>query len=194
MGIRFGATIVGMGVLLALEVGPAKADSFMATGQTNFAACASVGQACSNISYNLNIATGPLTPDNSHPGLDNMFLFITAISGEINGVSVSAGPGGDLLASRINYAGPPIIDGSILLSGDGGIFAGFNGGPDSAGGSLFGFDNIFIGTNVCDPQAPNSFTWASWKIVSTPEPSTLQFLSIGLLGLMGLTLLKNRFR
>ena len=29
-------------------------------------------------------------------------------------------------------------------------------------------------------------------VITTPEPSTLLFLSIGLLGLMGLTLLKNR--
>jgi hypothetical protein len=191
MGIRFGATVIGMGVLLALGVGPAKADTYHATGQTDFAACASINMGCSSISYNLDFTTDPAVLDSKPSG--NVFLFVSSVFGDVNGVAVSCTrpstwPAcGDLLAAHGNYfSGPPIPDGSIVMLMNGNQ-VGLSGGPDSFVGGAFGFDRVGLSLD-------SSKAVATWNIVSTPEPSTLQFLSIGLLGLMGLTLLKNRFR
>lgn len=190
MGIRLRTTGIAVLVFLAILGQPAKADTYHATGQTDFAACATIDRACSDISYSLDFATDPPVLDSKPTG--NVFLFIGSVFGEINGVAVSctrpvASPAcGDLLAAHGNYFfGPPIPDGAIGMIGAGGISADISGGPDSVVGGAFGFDKVSVSLGSAQ-------VIATWNIVNTPEPSTLLFLGIGLLGLMGLTLLKNR--
>jgi hypothetical protein len=194
MGIKPRATGIAIGVLLvAALVQPAKADTYQATGHTDSVACAQPGPplTCSDISYSLDFTTSGLVgPDKA---VKNFYLLISGITGEINGVPVSCVPGtappypcGDLLASRSNYPGPPIPDGTIILVGSGGIFAFLSAGPDSTVPFPTPYPIVKIGIG-------NARAYATWNIVSTPEPSTLLFLGIGLLGLMGLTLLKTRF-
>jgi hypothetical protein len=189
MGIRVRATGIAIGVLLVVMLGqPAKADSYHVSGQTDFAACASIGQVCSDVSYSLDFTTGPPVLDPNHPGIDNVWLFVSAISGEINSIPISSckqlsvGTCNDLLVSRFNYAGPPIPDGFFYLSG--GIPANFSGGPDAG---FFPFSSTI--RFVVGNQSP---AYTTWNIVNTPEPSTLLSLGIGMLGLMALTLLRSR--
>jgi hypothetical protein len=118
MGIRLRATGIAIGALLVVVFGqPAKADTWHATGQTDFAYCASaVAWECSNISYSLDLTTGPPVLDITSLGnWNNVFLLISAVSGQINGVPVScpqssSGICGDLFASRLYYPGPPVPD------------------------------------------------------------------------------------
>ncbi len=189
MGIRFRATGIAIGVLLVVMLGqPAKADSFRATGQTDASYCAAVDW-CSEITFGVDFTTEPPVLDSNPIG--NVFLTVTSIFGEINGVAVSctrvgtSPTCGDLLASRTNYSGPPIPDGLVWLIGSGGLIAELSAGPDST--VPFFTPYPIVRVNIGDSRA-----YTTWNIVSTPEPSTLLFLSSGLLGLMGLTLLKNR--
>ena len=193
MGIRSRATGIAIGVLLVVMLGQsAKADTYHATGQTDAAACSTVVW-CSDISYSLDFTTSGLVGPNK--AVMNFYLLISGVTGEINGVPViscipeTAGPYpcGDLLASRINYAGPPIPDGAILLTASGGIQARLNGGPDSTVAFDLSGSHPLVRVDI-----GSSAAYATWNSVSTPEPSTLLSLSIGLLGLVGLTLLKNR--
>ncbi len=197
MGSGFRATVIAIGVLLTLIVRPAKADSFTATGQTNFTDCAAIGQACSDISYRLDITTNPLFSYVANNGSLSGYYLVTAISGEINGgavLSLAPAQFPTLLAFALNYNGQdPIPDGGIGFIGND-YGAGISGGPDSTVTQFDLAHTVRIGINPNDPQLPASSALATWNIVRTPEPSTLQFLGIGLLGLTGLTLLKSRLR
>jgi hypothetical protein len=183
MGIRFSATGIAIGVLLVLMLGrPAKADSFQVTGHTDSAACATVSF-CSDISYSLDLTTSSPWLDPNSFSLQIVYLFISDISGQINGTSVfCTSPSrfgcGDLIASKVNYSGPPMPDQAVSLFASGSTVSlyGWPGAPSSS----------------VRMSIDNHVAYVTWNIVSTPEPSTLLFLSIGLLGLVGLTLLKNR--
>ena len=186
MGIRFRAAGVAIGLLLALTVRPAKADTWHVTGATDAAACSQVSD-CSDITFTLDLSTEPPIVNTE---VQSVYLFLDTVSGQINGVPVSCvrttAPFGcgDLLASHGDYSGPPIPDGNIELFGSGGISASLRGGIDSSTPlPVLGSVAVVIG---------NAGAFTTWNIVQTPEPSTLMLLGMALLGLMGLTLLKNR--
>jgi len=184
MGIRLRVTGIATGILLVLLIQPtAKADSFQVTGSTDLATCAMVSF-CSNISYTLNLTTTPPVDDNRPGVIPRTLLYIDSVSGQVNGLSLSCTPPlcADLLASSVYYSGPPIPDDYIGMFGDGSVPISFSLGALS---SLT--NHIFLLDVGNDTGA-----YVTWNIVSTPEPSALLFLSIGLLGLMGLTLFKNR--
>jgi hypothetical protein len=188
--MRFRATVVVALLGLALVGRPVKADSFHVTGQTDATACTTVHW-CSDISYSLDFITDPLSvfPPPAFVGIS--FYTVDAVGGQINGIAVSCTRTigviscGDLLASYGTwFAGPPVPDGNMGLFGSGGISVGLHGGTDS------GIPLPSIGVVAITIGDLGAYT--NWNIVSTPEPSILLFLTIGLLGLMGLTLLKNR--
>jgi PEP-CTERM motif-containing protein len=186
MGIRFRATGIAIGLLLALMVRPAKADTWHATGQTDFAYCAATRPGwCSSdsVSYALDLTTGPPVLDTGIPNWQRVYLFISSISGQVNGIPMSCTESlqvvcGDLIASQVNYSGPPRPDQTIGPFGSGSIFGYPGTDPVSIafGDSVSGFSRSYV----------------SWNIVSTPEPSTLLLLGMALLGLIGLKLLKDR--
>src|SRR5580704_14588633 len=114
MGTRVRATGVVVGVLILVILGqPAKADTYQASGQTDFGYCSSgplAGFPCSEVTFSLDFTTGPST--GPQDAVLNSFLPISTISGEIDGVSVSCLTNcGQLLDGHFGYAGPPIPDG-----------------------------------------------------------------------------------
>jgi hypothetical protein len=194
MGIRVRATGIAIGVLLVVALArPAKADTYHATGQTDAALCAALSVACSNISYSFDFTTDQ--PSAPFGALEKVWSRGGAFSGEINGIPVF-GSGISLLDSTLVYSGAPVADGQFYMTASGGLLASLFGGPDTAVPNSFpeptGIPDVLIqiGTAL---DGSDQRALADWHIVNTPEPSTLLSLAIGLLGLMGLTLLKNRF-
>jgi hypothetical protein len=172
---------------------PVKADTYHATGQTDVALCAEFSIACSNISYSFDFTTD--APTDPFGALEKVWSRGGPFSGEINGTPVF-GAGISLLDSTLVYSGPPVADGEFYLTTSGGLLASLSGGPDTAVPNSFpeptGIPDVLIqiGTAL---DGSDQRALADWHIVNTPEPSTLLSLGFGLLGLMGLTLLKNRF-
>jgi len=173
--------ILAVTLVLLAASSVAKADTWRATGHTDFGYCATIGVVwCSDISYSLDITTGPRVFDFNQPIPNTSYLFITALSGEINGTSVSCisatSPSpplcGDLLASKFTYFGPPVPDESIVF---------YDSGGGLASATLFDYPNTAIGRSnaVVRVAIGNSGAFTDWNIVSTPEPSTLLLLLAG---------------
>jgi hypothetical protein len=194
MGIRSKATGITIGVLLVVAlVRPAKADTWHATGQTDVALCAETIIICENVSYSFDFTTD--APTDPFGALQKVWSRGGPFSGEINGIAVY-GAGISLLDSTLSYSGPPVPDGTYTLTANGGLPARLYGGPDTAVPNSFpippGIPDVEVGIGTA-LNGSDLFAFATWNIVNTPEPSTLLSLGIGMLGLMALTLLKNRF-
>ncbi len=194
MGIRLRTTGIAIGALLVVAlVRPAKADTYHATGQTDVALCAEDSFNCENVSYSFDFTVGP--PIDSGKATGDFYLRGGAWTGEINGIPVF-GSGISLIDFTSSYSGPPVPDGRMAVTAAGGLLAILNGGKDSAVPNSFpeptGIPDVEVGIGT-RPDGSAQFAFATWNIVNTPEPSTLLSLGIGLLGLMGLTLLKSRF-
>jgi len=183
MGIGFRATGIATGVLLALLLmePTAKADSFHVTGQTDWALCTSRGVTCFAASYRLDITTDSLRI--SPPVRLLKTYDVVAIFGEIDGHPVSGGSG-QLIISELGLPDWPAVPWSNVYMFESGFLQSFLGGPESSGG----LSDVLI---QYDPQGNFVNNLATWNAVSTPEPSTLLSLSIGLLGLVGLVLHKR---
>jgi hypothetical protein len=186
---RVRATGIAIGVLLFVILWqPAKADTYHATGQTDATYCSSAfpgsNITCADVAFSLDFTTSaPAGPDKA---VQNFYLWISEINGEINGIAVACAalgqPGnscGDLLAAHAGYAGPPIPDGNLAFSGT--VPWLLSGGPEGVPFDMSANPHVRVGIG-------DTSGLTTWNIVNTPEPSALLSLGIGLLGLMGLTL------
>jgi PEP-CTERM motif-containing protein len=181
MGIRFRSVGIAIGALLALiVVRPAKADSFnfsftpnqtMCSQYINAGSCDHFGSGTFTtdpLTYNFIYNTPAAYPVNSIDGaLDGFTMSILFLSGVYPG-SIP-GPG-----TRVSFSPGPIFF--------------------IANGQQWGFARAdlptpwqdFLVNYTANTMEPINLT------IQTPEPSTLLLMSVGLIGLMGLTLLKNR--
>jgi PEP-CTERM motif-containing protein len=203
MGIGPRAVGIAIGALLVVMLGQTvKADSFIVTGQTDVAFCVSNGFQCDLASYRLNLTTSPLTYF-VQDGVRLPEYFVSSLTGTFSTVDGTF----NVALSTVN-AFPTLVDGGPISAAE--SFTRLDpliGNPQPQAHldvTIHGLPAFFRGdedfsqyphpvlTSGYPGQTPGSETWVSWNAVSTPEPSTLLFLSIGLLGLMGLTLLKNR--
>jgi hypothetical protein len=205
MGVKPRTAGIAIGVLLVAMLGQlAKADSFNVTGQTDVAFCANNGLQCDQASYTLNLTTSPLTYF-VQDGVRLPEYFVNSLTGTFTTVDGTFNVGFIL---PVNAAFSALVDGGPISPAD--SFTRLDpliGNPQPQANlniTIGGWSAIFRGDEDFN-QSPNPVridgypsqttggeTWVSWNAVSTPEPSTLLFLSLGLLGLMGLTLLKNR--
>jgi hypothetical protein len=187
MGIRFRALGIAFGVLLALLLlqSPAKADSYSFSFQSIQGSGPGFGATPpgSTVSGSGTFAASPQCTQ----GGTNGAYTITSLQGQltVNGQSSAMGFTFD---PCLNFVEPNGTLANAILH---------NIISFTAGGQQW----ELIAPTVADPfplYLENIDTSAAWPItmttslVSTPEPSMLQFLSIGLLGLMGFTMLKNR--
>jgi hypothetical protein len=164
-------------LILALPL-IARADTFNFTFSANQAQCARLGVTgpCTD-SGSGTFTTGPLTLDINHP----LGAYpITSMTGTIDGFAMSFLPSSGAIESNGGFGKLQQIccAGPVLFSANNQqwAFVRFDVGPQ--GQDAFLFNGSF--------GEPINLT------ITAPEPSTLLFLGIGLLGLIGLTLFKNR--
>jgi hypothetical protein len=179
----------------------AKADSFNVTGQTDFAFCVTNSLQCDAATYELSVTTTPLT----YFVQDSIRLpeyFVSSITGTFTTADGSFNVGFFLPTNAFSA----LVDGGPISPADsftrldplignpqpqanlnitmGGLPAVFRGDED--------FNQSPFPVRVDGYPSGTGETWVSWNAVSTPEPSSLLLLSLGVLSLMGLTLLKTR--
>ena len=177
-------------MLALLWIQPAKADTFEATGSTDAALCANLPPgACTNLSYDLLITTGPLVIDQPGAFVTDEGYTITGISGEIGGEPVSNGPNVtatsigalyiSLGATLFDDPVPDVI--SFVVNGGQGSFRGAPADivvPPSA--EPVDFSHI-----ARIDESSGTFAWVTWNAVSNPvsapEPSALLQTGAGLL-------------
>jgi hypothetical protein len=151
----------------------ARADDFDVTGQTNVPLCAQLGDSCANVSYSLNLQTqsavqGPYGYEQS----------VTALTGTINGQSITP----------VYYLDNGTYDGWLLPTAAGSVPYGMIrfilGGQN---GDFFTFDDIIAGSVELDLGGGGS-AYVTWNAIdaSTPEPSSILLLCIGMLAAFGL--------
>jgi PEP-CTERM motif len=175
MGFRCRSIGIAISVLLALiVVRPANADSFTFSFTGNQSWCASYVSACTD-SGSGTFTTDPLT---FSPIYNPSAYPVTSIDGTVDGFSMSI---------LINY-NPGAIPGP-------GTMISYNPGPikftsDGQEWGLVRFDvgpwNDFLANYSTGKLEPINLT------IQAPEPSALLLMGVGLISLLGLTLLKNR--
>jgi hypothetical protein len=177
MGITFRSIGIGSGVLLALMVvRPVKADEFNFTFTPNQTECAKGWTSpCTDF------GSGTFTVD---PPRNDIFYYgampIIAMTGTLNGSSAMSFvlQGYPALSANLKIAPSPYNFPVIFLAnGQQWAFVHYDLYP-----SWYSF-LVDYNTNSVEPIN---------LTITAPEPSTLLFLSIALLGLVGLTLLKSR--
>jgi len=188
MRIRFRATGIAFGILLTLLLlqPPAKADSYTFSFQSIQGSGPGFGLTPPGSTANGSGAFDA-SPQCTQNGTYGSYT-VTSLQGQVavNGQSSAMGfTFGDPCTNFVSPAG--VLEGII-------------------GHGIISFTAYAQHWELYAVNVTNPFPFYLWDIdantawpitmtsspVSTPEPSTLLFLSIGLLGLMGLTLLKNR--
>jgi PEP-CTERM motif-containing protein len=188
MGIRFRATVIAIGVLLALVLlqSPAKADSFSFSFQSIQGSGPGFGITPPGSTAN-GSGTFDASPQCTQNGTYGSYT-VTSLQGRLTANGQSSAMGFTFGDPCMNFVSPAGLLEGITGHGIISFIA------DSQRWELiavsvtnpFPFYLFDIDANTAWP-----ITWTA-SPVSTPEPSTLLFLAIGLLGVMGLTLLKNR--
>jgi PEP-CTERM motif len=176
MGIRFRAAGIATVVLLAFLLLPsARADSFNFTFTGNQTWCASYLSSCADFGSGT-FTTNPLT---FSPLYNPAAYPVTSIAGSLDGIFP-----------------PTMVSGYYVGAIPGpGTAISYNSGPINfiANGQEWALTRVDQGPWQDFLYSYGAGSWEPINLtITAPEPSTLLFLSIGLLGVMGLTLLKNR--
>lgn len=185
MKTSFRAVAFAMGVsLVLLCAGRAKADNFQFSFSTDPVGCGSYSGGCGALSASGIFMTDPVTQTPAF-GTVNVYP-IEGLTGMFNGLSMTLNNPGEsaIFQSTLNlpFFGP----GVIFTAGGTQYELEFNEGPIPAGAAsdlLINLGNSSV-TSVALNISPAS--------VSVPEPSTLAFAALALLGLIGAGRLKSK--
>jgi PEP-CTERM motif len=156
-------------------VGPAFADTFVFSGQTDFAACQSIDITCDFVEF-----SGTMTATPGHNAYGDVF-YVTLLTGIFDDYFPMIGSGGFLIAVPPDEALPN--HNYIPLENP---FAGGGRGLTfTENGQLmgFGFDQHFTSTVMLEGA---QFAFVTWDVkpVATPEPPTYLLLGMGLVAVM----------
>jgi hypothetical protein len=182
MTIKFRSAIALSSLLFLLSLHPAaKADTIHVVAQTDTALCATFQASCTPTSFTADFT---VTPPTFSPILPGEVNFVESMTGTLNGLPATGGPGPfswlfpiSYTSTNINYL--PLR--SVIEFTSGGVQYDV-GLDDQLGGVALGTPTGLV-------------SWVTWTgtLVSTPEPSSLLLLLFGTGAiLVGFALVKNK--